>query len=115
MTNLQPYEGARSSLVALGGGRLARQANRELAQIDARTNVGVARIEAVAALQATKASAVAHVGRRAMQEVALVSQIETQLATAVPHASGRLAAIADMTAVAMTDVVMETARRIGRC
>jgi hypothetical protein len=33
----------------------------------------------------------------------------------VPHASGRLAAIADMTAVAMTDVVMETAHRIGRC
>ena len=115
MSNIQPYSGSGNLLPSLSTGRLARQTSRELAQIDARTAVGVARIEATAELQAVKVDAVAHVGRRAMQDVALLSQVETQLATAVPHASGRLATIADLTAVAMSDVVLETARRIGRC
>lgn len=116
MTSIQPYDGGGSLTPGWSSsGRRARQIGRELAHIDARTAVGVARIEAAAELQAMKASAVAHVGRRAMQEIALVSQVETQLATAVPHASGRLATIADLTAIAMSDVVLESARRIGRC
>jgi hypothetical protein len=115
VSNIQPYEVSGLLPSLSSGGRLGRQTSRELAQAGAAMSVGVARIEAAAELQAMKASATAHVARRAMQEVALVSQVETQLATAVPHASGRLAAIADMTAVAMTDVVMETAHRIGRC
>jgi hypothetical protein len=115
MSTIQPYEGGGLLPWVSAGSRLARQTARELAQIEARTSVGVARIEAAAELQALKASAVAHVGRRAMQEVAVLSQVETQLAQAVPHASGRLATIADLTAVAMSDVVLETARRIGRC
>jgi hypothetical protein len=114
MSNIQPYEGG-GLLPSFSNTRLARQTGRELAHIESRTAVGVARIEAAAELQALKASAVAHVGRRAMQEVAVLSQVETQLAQAVPHASGRLATIADLTAVAMSDVVLETARRIGRC
>jgi hypothetical protein len=116
MSDIQRYEATSSLLPSLSpSSRLARHTNRELSQVDARTTIGIARIEAVAELQAVKVDAVAHVGRRAMQDVALLSQVEMQLATATPHASGRLATIADLTAVAMSDVVLETARRIGRC
>jgi hypothetical protein len=94
--------------------RLARRAGRVIGQIDAEVSVGLARVEAAAELQAARAHAVAYVGRAAMQDVALLSQIEQQLAQAVPHASGRLAVIADLTAVALSEVVVDTARRIGR-
>jgi hypothetical protein len=116
MSTVQPYDEPLTSITTLGsGGRLARQTGRDLAHISARSTVCVARIEAAAELQAMKASAVSYVGRRAMQEIAVVSQIETQLATAVPHASGRVAAVADLTAIAMSGVVVDSARRIGRC
>ncbi|PZS28280.1 MAG: hypothetical protein DLM58_17270 [Pseudonocardiales bacterium] len=116
MTNIQAYDGLGSTLASFSpSARLMRRTSRQLDQIDARTTVGIAQIESVAELQAVKVDAVAHVGRRAMQDVALLSQVEMQLATATPHASGRLATIADLTAVAMSDVVLETARRIGRC
>lgn len=113
MSNIQPYQDGALSPWSPSG-RIARQTSRELAQIEARSNVGLARIEAAAELQAAKVDAVSYVGRRAMQDVALLSQVESQLATAVPHASGRLAAIADLTAIAVSEVVVDTARRIGR-
>lgn len=115
MSTIQPHMSGEVLPAWPPGSRLARQTGHALAQIEAGTTVGVARIEAAAELQAMKASAVAHVGRRGMQEIALLSQVETQLAQAVPHASGRLASIADLTAVAVSEVVLESARRIGRC
>lgn len=113
MTQIEPYSGG--SLATIGNSRLARQTNRELSRLDARTTVGVARIEAQAELQLSKVHAVAQVGRGAMQDAALLSQVETQLATAIPQCSGRVAGIADMTTVAMSEIVLDSARRIGRC
>lgn len=72
------------------------------------------RIENVAEVQAVIADAVTFVGRQAMQDVAMLSQIETQLAQAVPHASGRLAAIADLTAIALSQVVADAAHDLRR-
>jgi hypothetical protein len=71
-------------------------------------------VEAEAEVQVATVDAMSYVGRRAMQDVALVSQLEQQLALAVPMASGRLAAIADVTALALTDVVADTARKLRR-
>lgn len=95
--------------------RVGRQAGYELAKVDAGTALSLAEVESAAEIQCAKVDAVAQVGRRAMQDAALLSQVEVQLAMAVPHASGRLAAIADLTAIAMTEVVVDAARRIGRC
>jgi hypothetical protein len=115
MSTIEPYSSASLTSTSIGPRtRLARQASRALAEIDARTSVGLAGIEAAVELQAAKAHAVAYVGRAAMQDVALLSQVEQQLGQAVPHASGRLAAIADLTAVALSEVVVDTAHRIGR-
>lgn len=114
MTQIEPYSGGGLATFA-GGNRLARQTGHELARLDARTTIGIARIEAQTELQLSKVHAVGQVGRTAMQEAALLSQIETQLATAIPQSSGRVAGIADLTTVAMSEVVLDSARRIGRC
>jgi hypothetical protein len=74
--------------------------------------MATARIEAAADIQATRTDAIAYVARRGMQNVAMLSQLEQQLATLVPMASGRLAAIGDMAAVAIAEVVTDTARRV---
>jgi hypothetical protein len=94
--------------------RIARLAGNELARIEAASALAVANVVAATEVQGAKIDAVAHLGRRAMEDVAVLSQIETQLATAVPHASGRLAAIADLTAVALSELVIDGARQIGR-
>ncbi len=93
---------------------LERRRGRAVARIDTSSELRLARLEAEAEVQAATADALTYVGRRAMQDVALLSQLEQQLAVTVPMASGRLAAIADVTALALTDVVAETARRLRR-
>jgi hypothetical protein len=107
MSNIEPYQ-PRSGLAS-------RSVHRAVARVQGQGSVRLARLETEAELQAAKAHAVAYVGRVAMQDVALLSQVEQQLAQAVPHASGRLAAIADLTAVALSEVVGDTVHRIGRC
>ena len=104
MSMIEPY----------GGSSLARRRSRAVARVDAGNEVRLARLDAEAEVQAAPADAVTYVGRRAMQDVALLSQLEQQLALAVPMASGRLAAIADVAALALTDVVADTARRLRR-
>lgn len=99
-----------------GGGlsspRQARRMGRELERIDAGTQLGVARIDQATELQAARIGAVGYVGKRALHEVALVSQTEQQLAALVPIAAGRLQAIGDMTALSLADVVSDTIRKV---
>ncbi len=90
----------------------ARQTSRELGRIQAGTGLELARIESRAEIEATRASAVAYVGKRAMQEVTMVSQLEQQLGTLCPMAVSRLQAIGDLTAMAMAEVVVDAARRL---
>src|SRR5262249_60667524 len=71
-------------------GRLAKRESRavraELARLDARGQVELARINQQADLQAERVAAVGYVGKRAMHEVAMLSQLEVQLSAVVPAA-----------------------------
>lgn len=106
-----------SNIIPSGGAvpviRGTRYAGRALSRIDDKVIVGVAEIEAQAELQATRVMAVSYVGKRAMHEVAVVTQLEQQLSTLVPMATSRLQAIGDMLALDMADVVGNTVRRLG--
>lgn len=92
--------------------RQSRITGRALAWIDSQTEVGLAEIESQAELQVGRVMAVAYVGKRAMHEVAMLSQLEVQLATLVPMAISRLQAIGDMVALEAADVVSDTVRRV---
>lgn len=107
MTNLMPFHEP-------GGlGRRDRRLEQTFYSLDARRRYQLASVEAAADIQAMKVDAVAYVGKRAMHNVAMLSQLEGQLATLVPLATGRLQAIGDMTALAITEVVSDTLRRLG--
>lgn len=94
--------------------RTARVAGRMLANIQVGAMVDLARIDAAVQRREAATDGITAVTARAMQHVALVSQSEQSLALTVPNASGRLAAVADAHALAMTAVVMDTARALGR-
>lgn len=94
--------------------RERRETDRELAQVDGRTTRELARIDAVVEVQQEKIRAMNSVGTTAMMATAQLSQTETALAQMVPHASGRLAAIADLTTMQSAEIVVDTARRIRR-
>lgn len=107
MSNLVPL--ASGSALARPRSRRARQA---LTTIDNQLSLDIAGIETTAELQVTRVQAVGYVGKRALQEVAMVSQLEQQLATLVPMAAGRLQAIGDMVALEAADVIADTVRRL---
>lgn len=101
-----------SEMVPFGGGLAKREVRRELSRMDGRGRVELARINQQADLQAERLAAVGYVGKRAMHEVAMLSQLEVQLSALVPAATPRLQGIGDLTALAMADVVSETVRRV---
>lgn len=92
--------------------RDARQVGRELSRLEGRGRLELARIDQEAELQAERVSAIGYVGKRAMHEVTMLSQLEVQLSTLVPSATPRLQGIGDITALAMADVVSETVRKV---
>ena len=96
------------------GGRRSRYTGRALAILDARTEVGMAQIEAQAELQVARVMAVNFVGKRAMHEIAMLSQLEQQLGELVPSSVPRLRAIGDIVALQAADVVADTVRRVQR-
>src|SRR4051812_15035440 len=102
--SLSPYQG-----VGVG---LSRRVQRELSRMNDQNQVDIVRIDNAAALNAERVSAIAYVGKRAMHEVAMISEVETQLSTMVPAASGRLQGIANVTALSMAETVAETVRRV---
>lgn len=104
------------SEMELFGGMLAkresRAVGRELSRLEGRGRLEMARINQQGDLQAERLAAIGYVGKRAMHEVTLLSQLEVQLSMLVPSASPRLVAIGDITALAMADVVAETVRKV---
>jgi hypothetical protein len=90
----------------------SRQLSKTLAALSAGVSTETARIEAAAEIQAVRTEAVTYVGKRAMQNIAIMSQLEQQLALMAPMASGRLQAIADITAISVAEVVSDTLRRV---
>ncbi|MGH3428789.1 MAG: hypothetical protein ACRDQZ_14690 [Mycobacteriales bacterium] len=104
-----------SEMVPFGGGlarRESRRVGRELARMDGQGQLALARISQQADLQAERVAAVGYVGKRALHEVAMLSQLEVQLSALVPSAMPRLQGIGDLTALAMAEVVGETVRRV---
>lgn len=104
-----------SEMVPFGGGlarRESRAVSREISRLDGRGRVELARINQQADLQAERLAAVGYVGKRAMHEVTMLSQLEVQLSALVPSAIPRLHGLGDLTALAMADVVSETVRRV---
>lgn len=94
--------------------RLSRQDRNRLAALDAETTHKLARIDAEVEIQQESIRAVNHVGTAALIATAQLSQAEVALAQMAPHASGRLAAIADLVALQSAEVVVDTAQRIRR-
>lgn len=107
-----------NSIVPAGGAgigrRQSRQTGRALARIDDQVEVGLAEIEAKAELQVAKVVGTAFVSKKAMHEVAMVSQLEQQLAALVPSATTRLQALGDMFALDAAEIVSDTVRVVGR-
>lgn len=105
MTQMVPAAG-------LFGSRDARNLNRGLSRLDGHGRLAIAHINQEADLQAERVSALTYVGKRAMQEVTMLSQLEVQLSALVPSATPRLQGIGDLTALATADLVSETIRRL---
>lgn len=93
--------------------RESRQVSRELARLEGQGRVDMARVGQAADLHAERLSAVAYVGKRAMHEVTLLTQLEVQLVGVVPSALSRIQGLGDMTALAMAEVVAETVRKVS--
>jgi hypothetical protein len=74
----------------------------------------LAQIEQQADVQTARVQGVAYVGRQALHAAAMVSETEQQLARMIPEASGRLAAIADITALGLAEIVTDTVRRVSK-
>lgn len=87
--------------------------SRELTRLGQSVEVAVANRIAVAEIECAALDAIQQVAGRAMQGVALVSQLEQHLSTVVPEAEGRLRAIGDIHALASAEVVSRTPRRLG--
>lgn len=113
MPNLELWQPTGGSLSNLSRGT-ERQLSRALAHVQAGNAVQIARIDAAAQRHSAVADGVTAVTGRALQHVAMVSQAEQQLAQTVPHASGRLAAVADAHALAMQATIIDAARALGR-
>lgn len=94
--------------------RAERFAGRAISRVDVDSAVELARLDAAAQAQTAKVQAITHVAGRALQDVALLSQMEQQLSTVVPMASGRLAAITDLTALALTEVIAESTTKMRK-
>ena len=105
MSDLQPYQPSTG---------LQRVVRRELTRLTTETGLTTARLDARAEIETVRAGAVAAVGQRAMHEVALLTKLERDLSETVPAAVARLTMIGDLTAIALGDVVLQAARRIGR-
>lgn len=95
------------------GGRLSRQTARDLAAIDHSTEIMSARVAAAGEVQQARVDAVARTGAYAMQQVALLAQMQ-QLALAAPAASGDLDFIKSMTMIGIGQVVADTSRAVNR-
>lgn len=102
MSTVQPYG------ITQASGRQSRQ----LSRIADFTVVEVARASALADLESARLDALQQVAGRAMHGVAMVSQLEQQLAQVVPIATSRLQAIGDFHALATAEIVSNTPRRL---
>ena len=91
-----------------------RGTGRPLARMESRHLVRQTAIQNEGELQVERVHAVGYVGQQGMQVVAMVSQMEANLATLVPASVSRLQAIADLISLEVADVVSQTVRKVCR-
>lgn len=101
-----------SSIERVGSPSFTRT-GRELSRLSQSTELAVADRMAVAQVECAALDAIQQVAGRAMQGVALVSQLEQHLSAIVPEAEHRLRAIGDIHALASAEVVSRAPRRMG--
>lgn len=93
---------------------LQRQVRRGLMNITVETGLSTARIQAGAEVEAARISALANIGARAQEELALLVNQERLLAETVPDAEAGLLYLRDITQLSMAAVLMDAGRRMGR-
>jgi len=108
MSNIERYRGGTVSRA------VNRQVGRGLDRIDGHASLDVARVQAREDIQNAQVDALSSVTQRGLQGVAFISQVEQQLAQVVPLAASRLQAIADIGALGLSQVVMDTANKLRR-
>lgn len=101
----------RQGLFGLGEVKSSR---RQLSRLELRAREQQIAVELVADLQAARIHGVAYVTKQALQDAALISEVEGQLGQLIPDARGRLAGIADVGCLGMAELVAETTRRVSR-
>lgn len=93
---------------------LQRQVRRGLMNITVETGLSTARIQSEGEIQAARISALAQVGSRAQEELALLVNHERLIAEAVPDAEPGLLYLRDITQMSMAAVLMDAGRKLGR-
>jgi hypothetical protein len=95
-------------------GGLQRQVQRELMRLTVETGLSQARIQAGAEIEAARLSALATIGTRAQEELALLVNQERLLAETVPEAAASLAYVREITLMSMGAVLIDAGRKLGR-
>ena len=106
MTSLEPI--GMASLLPGSRGQLTRA----LGRIEGGKVLAIAKVDAVAQVQAAQIDAITAVTQRGLQGAAFISQVEQQLAQVVPLAASRLQAIGDIGTLALAQVTMDTANKL---
>jgi hypothetical protein len=101
MSDIQHYRPRAVSRVSRELNRISDAVDIQVATTIAKTEVELGHLDGLQAITG-----------RAMQGVAMVTQLEQQLSAAVPLAASRLQAIGDMHALASADVVASAGRRL---
>lgn len=101
----------RQGLFGLGEVKSSR---RQLSRLELRAREQQLAIDFAADVQAARVHGLAYVTKQALQDVALISEVEGQLGQLIPDARGRLQGIADVGCLGMAELVAETTRRVSR-
>ncbi|MGC4192925.1 MAG: hypothetical protein QM589_17405 [Thermomicrobiales bacterium] len=93
---------------------LQRRVQKELIQITTDTGLSQARVQASAEIEAARLTALATIGSRAQEELALLVNQERLLLESVPEAAQSLAYMREITVMAMGSVLIDAGRKLGR-
>jgi hypothetical protein len=94
------------------GRRELRQISRNLTRLNGQGQFELARIDQEAELQSERIHAVGFVTSAAMREVALLAEMEQQLAALTPAAANVLQGINNIGAISMADILADTVRKV---
>lgn len=108
MSTIEQYRGTPASR------SVSRQVGRGLARVGGNASLDIACVQAREDIQNAQVDAMASVTQRGLQGVAFISQVEQQLGQVVPMAASRLQAIADVGALGISQVVMDSVNKLRR-